>query len=168
MVILYSADPLPSFRVAAIMKYIGVKDVRVLNGGYAKWTNAKFEVQTTANNKQPVSSFGTLVPTNRYYIMDMTDARKILADKNGSVLVDIRSWFEYIGQISGYDYIKFKGRPKGAIWGHDLSDFRNIDNTMRNMDEILAMWKEWEITPEKNMVFFCGTGWRASEVLFYA
>jgi len=47
--------------------------------------------------------------------MDMTDARKILADKNGSVLVDIRSWFEYIGQISGYDYIKFKGRPKGAI-----------------------------------------------------
>ncbi|WP_275477884.1 rhodanese-like domain-containing protein, partial [Clostridium botulinum] len=39
-VVLYGADSMPSFRVAAILKYMGVKDVRVLNGGTAAWTSA--------------------------------------------------------------------------------------------------------------------------------
>lgn len=39
---------------------------------------------------------------------------------------------------------------------------------MRNGNEILAMWKKSEIDPNKQLTFYCGTGWRASEVLFYA
>ena len=29
-------------------------------------------------------------------------------------------------------------------------------------------WKLWGITPDKRVVFHCGTGWRASETYFYA
>lgn len=40
---------------------------------------------------------------------------------------------------------------------------------MRNSSsEILAMWKEKSITPDKNLSFFCGSGWRAAEVEIYA
>ncbi|MDP4087408.1 MAG: rhodanese-like domain-containing protein, partial [Bacillota bacterium] len=174
-VVLYGSDSMPAFRVAVILKYMGVNDIRVLNGGFASWKNAGYQVETKVNSKQSIASFGTTVPSNSNYIIDMPEAKKILADnKNNSYLVDIRSWNEFIGKTSGYDYIKPKGRPAGSIWGHSgsdsshLEDFRNIDNTMRNGSEILAMWKKSGIDPDKKLAFYCGTGWRAAEVLFYA
>lgn len=173
-VVLYGADPMAAYRVAVILKYMGVKDVRVLNGGWAAWQNAGLTVETKPNQKQPVADFGAKVPVNKGYIIDMPEAKQILADKKGSKLVDIRSWAEYIGQTSGYDYIKGKGRPAGSVWGHagsdpnNLQDFRNLDNTMRNGSEILKFWQEWGITPDQRLSFYCGTGWRAAEVLIYA
>lgn len=173
-VVLYGADSMAAYRVATILKYMGVKDVRVLNGGTAKWKSAGYELEKTSNKKTPVASFGAKVPVNKGYIIDLAQAKEIIADKQGSKLVDIRSWDEHIGKTSGYDYIKPMGRPAGSVWGHagsdnsNLQDYRNIDNTMRNKNEIISMWKEWGITPEQKLSFFCGTGWRAAEVLIYA
>lgn len=172
-VVLYGADTMPASRVAVILKYLGVKDVRILNGGTQKWVQNGYELEKNSNKPTPVDSFGADVPLNKNYIIDLDDAKKVLADKNGR-LVDIRSWKEYIGEISGYDYIKPKGRPAGAVWGHcgsstsSLEDFRNPDNTMRNSKEILKMWKDFGISPENRLSFYCGTGWRAAEVLWYA
>ncbi|SEF87051.1 thiosulfate/3-mercaptopyruvate sulfurtransferase [Caloramator fervidus] len=173
-VVLYGTDSMAAFRVAVILKYMGVKDVRVLNGGLQAWKREGYELETKKNQKTPVKSFGAKIPVNKDYIIDLPEAKEILKDKEGSCLVDIRSWDEYIGKTSGYDYIKGKGRPQGAVWGHagtdpnNLQDFRNIDNTMRNAKEILEFWKEWGITPDKRLAFYCGTGWRAAEVLWYA
>ncbi len=173
-VVLYGGDSMPAFRAAVILKYMGVEDVRVVNGGYAAWKNAGYQAEKKIREKKSVASFGTTVPANPNYIIDLPEAKEILADKNGSILVDIRSWDEFTGKISGYDYIKATGRPAGSVWGHagsdssNLEDFRNIDNTMRNGSEILAMWEKDGITPDKKLSFYCGTGWRAAEVLFYA
>lgn len=172
-VVLYGADSMPAARVAVILKYLGVKDIRILNGGTEKWVQNGYELEKISNKPTPVDNFGTDVPLNKNYIIDLDEAKKILADKNGR-LVDIRSWKEYIGEISGYDYIKPKGRPAGAVWGHcgssttSLEDFRNPDNTMKNSKEILKMWKDYGIYPENRLSFYCGTGWRAAEVLWYA
>lgn len=173
-VVLYGSDPMPAYRAAVILKYMGVKDVRVLNGGYTAWKNAGYQKEKKVNKKKSIAAFGAEVPVNPDYIIDLPEAKKILADKTGSTLVDIRSWDEYIGKTSGYDYIKPKGRPAGSVWGHagsdssNLEDFRNIDYTMRNGSEILAMWEKDGINPDKTLSFYCGTGWRAAEVLFYA
>lgn len=174
-VILYGSDSMPAFRVAVILKYMGVKDVRVVNGGYSAWSNAGFDVETKENAKESVASFGVKVPANPDYIIDLAEAKEIAADDNKtSTLVDIRSWEEFIGKTSGYDYIKPKGRPAGSVWGHagsdnsNLEDFRNIDNTMRNGSEIKQMWENDGINLENQLAFYCGTGWRAAEVLFYA
>ena len=173
-IVLYGPDPMASFRIAAIAMYIGVKDVRVLNGGTAAFRNAGYKTETISNPKIPVSSFGAEIPVNKEYIIDINKAKEIIADKANSKLVDVRSWDEYIGKISGYSDLKFMGRPSGSTWGHagsdstHLEDYRNIDNTMRNKDEILAMWKHQGITPDQNLSFFCGSGWRAAEVLTYA
>ena len=43
-----------AYRVAAVLSYIGVEDVRVLNGGLAAWTGAGYEVETTSNKPEPV------------------------------------------------------------------------------------------------------------------
>jgi thiosulfate/3-mercaptopyruvate sulfurtransferase len=39
---------------------------------------------------------------------------------------------------------------------------------MRDYHEIEAHWRESGITSDKRVVFYCGTGWRASEAFFYA
>lgn len=173
-VVLEGQDQMASYRVAAILKYLGVKDVRVLNGGFDSWTREGYQVETTSNPKVPVADFGSNVPLNKEYIIDINKAKEVLADKENSILVDIRSWEEHIGEITGYSDLKYKGRPAGAVWGHagsdpnHLEEYRNIDNTMRNSSEILTMWKEQGITPDKNLSFFCGSGWRAAEVEIYA
>ncbi len=67
-----------------------------------------------------------------------------------------------------------KGRPDGSIWGNSgltsttLESYRNIDNTMRNGNEIITLWNNLGINPENRMVFFCGSGWRAGEVYVYS
>lgn len=174
-VILYGSDSMPAYRVAVILKYMGVEDVRVINGGYAAWANAGYDIEKKENKKVSVETFGVKVPANSDYIIDLAEAKNIAADKNNtSTLVDIRSWDEFTGKTSGYDYIEPKGRPAGSVWGHagtdnsNLDDFRNVDYTMRNGYEIQEMWKKDGINLDNKLAFYCGTGWRAAEVLFYA
>ncbi|WIF95405.1 rhodanese-like domain-containing protein [Caminicella sporogenes] len=172
-VILYGADNMAAARAASIMMYAGVKDVRLLDGGFKAWLDAGFEIETKTNKPTPVKEFGVKVPAKPEYIIDIQKVKSILADKN-AVLVSVRSWEEYIGKTKGYSYIKPKGHIAGAVWGHagsdpyHMEDYRNIDNTMRNFHEIAKNWEEWGITPDKKVVFYCGTGWRASEAFFAA
>lgn len=172
--ILCGDDTMASYRIAAITKYLGVKDVRVVNGGLAAWKAAGYDVETVSHPKTPVLNFGATAPVNKNYIVDINQAKKVLANKAAGKLVDIRSLDEHIGKISGYADLKYKGRPAGSVWGHagldanHLQDYTNIDNTMRNASEILAMWKSQGITPDENLCFFCGSGWRAAQVLTYA
>lgn len=173
-VILYGADTTAAARAASIFLYAGVEDVRLLNGGFDAWKTAGLEIETQVNKATPVPEFGSIVPAHPEYIIDLAGAKEILADDN-SKLVAVRSWAEYIGETSGYTYIQPKGRIPGDVWGHSgsdayhMEDYRNIDNTMRNPEEIAAMWEEWGISAEQNRVaFYCGTGWRASEAFFDA
>ncbi len=173
-VVLYGADTCASSRAAVILKYLGVKDVRILNGGTSKWVEAGYEVETASNPKAAVESFGADAPLNKDYIVDFDKALKSVDNPDEDILVDIRSWEEYIGKVSGYSYIKPTGRPVSSKWGHagtdssSMQDYRNEDNTMISGDQILKMWADYGINPDKNLMFFCGTGWRAAEVLWYA
>lgn len=90
------------------------------------------------------------------------------------VLVSTRSKKEYMGNISGYNYIKNTGEVKGAVYGKisktsgDVAYLTNDDKTMKNSTEELKYWKDHGITPDKEVVFYCGTGWRATAAFFLA
>jgi len=168
-----SAGQLGAFRCAALMLYAGVKDVRMLDGGLQSWVDSGYDLTTKEYLPSPVNSFGTSIPQHPEYLVDIAQAKNILED-NQSNLVSVRSWREYIGEVSGYHYIKKKGRIPGAVFGNCGSDayhmenYRNLDHTMREYPEIEQTWKEAEITKNKNNAFYCGTGWRASEAFFSA
>jgi len=172
-VILYESDIAAAFRVAVIMMYAGVRDVKVLDGGLKAWQAGGFPLERRPNYPAPAKSFGTKVPAFPEFLVDTQELKKLLSDEN-TLLVCVRSWAEYIGKTSGYSYIKAKGRIKGAVWGHGgsdayhMEDYRNPDNTMRDLQEIERNWRQWGITPDKRVVFSCGTGWRASEAFFAA
>ena len=168
------AGQIAATRALMILRYAGVDDVRLLDGGYDWWVGAGYPVETTLRQPSPIESFGVPIPLRPEVIVDIEEAKAILADPDGAALVSVRTWKEHIGRVSGYNYIGPAGRIAGDVWGNCGSDayhmqhYRNVDNTMRAYPEIAANWKEAGITPEKWVAFYCGTGWRASETWFYA
>lgn len=174
MVVVYGSDTTPAARIAIMLKYLGVEDVRLLDGGYQAWTAAGYDVATGMVEKKPVTEFGLeLTPAHPEYIIDMPEAEGLLAEDNGR-LVSIRSVVEFTGETSGYDYIEAAGRIDGAVYGFagsdpwHMEDYRNIDNTAVNYEYMAARWEENDINPTNENAFYCGTGWRASETWFYA
>nr|WP_312578453.1 rhodanese-like domain-containing protein [Sedimentibacter sp.] len=169
-VILYCNDlsSMPAYRVGAILKYVGVEDVRILNGGFQSWTRANYDVFEGNVEKTAVESFGIQTPAHPEYIIDMKEAKEILANPDTSQLVSVRSWEEYIGETPGYSDITIAGRIPGDYWGQDIGSYVNIDGTMRNFDEVLSLWKEWNVDKDKYLAFYCGTGWRVAEALYYS
>ena len=172
-IIVTGPDVMASYRVAVVLRYIGVNDVRVLNGGNDAWVAAGYELETTSNAPVAGNDFGGEIPGNPDLIVTIPELKEELKSDD-SVLVDNRSWEEYIGEVSGYSYHDKKGRIPGAVYGYagttstTLEDYRNIDNTMRNADEIKVLWDKAGIDTNKKLIFMCGSGWRAAEVLTYA
>ncbi len=167
------AGHLAAMRCAVIMLYAGVKDVRILNGGLAAWKEAGYELSTEEPEIRKSDDFGIQIPAHPEYIIDTPEAKRILASDDGE-LVSVRSWDEYIGKVSGYNYIEKRGRIPGSVFGNCGSDayhmenYRNIDHTMRQHEEVARNWAENGVIPEKRIAFYCGTGWRASEAFLNA
>ena len=167
------AGHLAAMRCAQILMYAGVKDVRVLNGGMAAWLGAGYGTTTDEGEVHPVPDFGADIPMHPELIVDTPKAKELLASDEGE-LVSVRSWDEFIGDVSGYHYIDKVGRIPGAIFGNCGSDayhmenYRNFDHTMREYHEIARIWARDGIVPDKHIAFYCGTGWRASEAFLHA
>jgi 3-mercaptopyruvate sulfurtransferase SseA len=168
------AGQIAASRAAMILRYSGVDDVRLLDGGYDWWVRAGYPLEAVVREPTPVSSFGVQIPLRPEIIVDIDEAKQILADRENAALVSVRTWNEHIGKVSGYNYIDPAGRIAGDVWGNCGSDayhmqhYRNVDNTMRAYPEIASIWEEVGITADKRVAFYCGTGWRASETWFYA
>jgi molybdopterin synthase sulfurtransferase len=168
------AGQIAATRAAMILRYAGVDDVRLLDGGYDWWVQGGNPLETVIREPAPVAAFGVTIPLRPAVIVDIDEAKEILADQEGAALVSVRTWKEHIGKVSGYNYIGPAGRIAGDVWGncgtdaYHMQHYRNIDNTMRPYPEIAANWAEAGITADKWVAFYCGTGWRASETWFYA
>jgi 3-mercaptopyruvate sulfurtransferase SseA len=145
----------------------GVGDVRLLDGGWPAWIASRHTVEIQTNPRVAVKDFGLKIPAHPEYILDISQVKDLLKEPNAR-LVSIRRWEEFIGKNSGYNYIEPKGSVPGSVWGHDNKELRDQDGRMASFHRIAALWNEWDIRPDKKVVFYCGTGWRASEAWFYA
>ena len=174
-VILSGADPTASYRLAIVLRYMGVADVRVLNGGFAAWKAKSYQVETKCTPAPKVESFGAKIPQRPGLIDDIAHVKNQLAQNSTFTLVDTRTWAEFIGETSGYKHHRRKGRIPDSIYAqgdfrgkNSLTPYRNIDDTMRNAAEIKALWKKSGIDKKQHLSFMCGGGWRAAEVLTFA
>lgn len=174
-VVVTGAQPMAAYRFATILHYLGVEDVRVMNGGMSEWTEAGYEISTEEVVPQVATDFGAQATTNPQVIDTIEETKESLANDDQYELVDIRTWNEYIGKESGYSYQKIAGRIDGAIFAYAGEDgdsnsmiyYRNADWTMRNGYEILSMWKECGINLDDHLAFMCGSGWRAAETYWF-
>lgn len=168
-----AAGDIGAIRNAFIMLFAGVEDVRILNGGFQSWTDAGYEVSTDDVPKSVVHDFGVQIPLRPELAVDTPEAKKML-QADDCELVCVRSWPEYIGEVSGYNYIEAKGRIPGAVFAdcgsdaYHMENYRNVDHTTREFHEIAEIWESSGITPDKHLAFYCGTGWRGSEAWYNA
>ena len=153
-------------RLATVLLWAGVEDVKNLSGGIDAWTKAGYETETKVN--QPVATdkdFGVKIPAHPEYILSIDEVKEKQKDDPKFKLVSIRSKDEFLGKTSGYSYIDRAGEPLGAVWGHDTDDgsYNNPDGSIVSLDKLESYLGESGVSLEKNDVaFYCGTGWRAS------
>lgn len=175
-VILYGRNVLAAARVAHLLLYAGVADVRLLDGGLAAWHRGGLPVEQGPPRRWPMANtFGVPLPARPDYLFDMTQTRGLLRDAGGT-LVSTRTWNEFIGKTSGYSYIEARGDIPGALWGragddddvNSMTAFHDSAGRMKPAAEICGMWRSAGIHPKRLTVFYCGTGWRASLAFFYA
>ncbi len=196
-VILCGRNMLAAARVAHLMLVAGVADVRLLDGGSGAWCAAGYalhaghepeaghpllpaeakSVNGDANNV--ACAVGAALPmrfkARPGYLIHTAQVKSLQARSDGA-LVSIRTRAEYLGETSGYSYIQTRGEIAGALWGHagrdgdvnSMSNFQDERGRMKPAAEIAGLWEEAGIWPEMQVVFYCGTGWRASMAFFYA
>ncbi len=168
-VVVYSDSPIFAARLWWILKYAGVADVRILNGGYQAWTDAGYEGETEINDPVPVTYDGSVVPA----IVAETTYVETAYDTGNTILADVRTYPEYAGETSGYSYVVNKGRIPGAVYAFNADqpdlDYLNSDGTLRSYDKVRDMWKSVGITStadetmfDKEVIFYCGSGYRSS------
>ena len=177
-VILYGRNNLAAARLAHLLLYAGVEDVRLLDGGYARWEaggHALARGPGARSGWRAASGFGGVFPAHPEYLTDIAGARALLARADGA-LVSIRSEAEFLGKVSGYSYIAARGDIAGAHWGragadgdvNSMSAYHGADGAMKSAGEIAGQWRELGVVEDLQVAFYCGTGWRASLAFFYA
>ena len=167
-VILYGKDAASTTRVAYAYLWLGVENVKVLNGSLTAWKNAGYALETTANKPTPAVEFGVQVPANPHYLLSIEEAAKKLEKDPNFRLVSIRSYEEFTGKISGSAFINKAGEPKGAVWGkagsdpYHMEDYTHKDGSYITMNEMKTLWQGLDFTLDNELSFYCGAGWRAT------
>ena len=175
-VVLAGRQLVANARVAHLLLYVGVRDVRLLDGGTPAWVAAGLPLtDAPAPLPAPTPDFGPHLPACPHLLIDTAQVHQLLAQAHAT-LVSVRTWSEYSGKSSGYDYITPRGEIVGARWGHagadgdvnDMSAFHTPAGLMKPASEILQLWRSQHVHPGRPVAFYCGTGWRASLAFFYA
>lgn len=147
--------------VAFVLEKYGVKDIRLLDGGWPAWKAAGYPT----TQEYPNTPAGDLPAAMSPEIALNVD--QVLAEKGkpGVVLVDARPMNEFLGQ----DEIWLrKGHIPGAISFH-WAKAMTTDNThkFKPAEEMKADLTAAGLTPDKDIMVYCGTSREGSLLRFY-
>ena len=151
---------LSSSMVVYVLEKFGVKDIRVVDGGLAGWVKAGFEPAkdyfgnpTGSLPEQGQPGIGVDVKTVQAHV-----------GKPGNLLVDARPLNEYQGDD---DVWLRKGHIPGAISFHwaRLMDAANT-HQFKPLAEAKAELEKAGITPDKDIICYCGTS-REGSLLYF-
>ena len=168
-VVVYGNDIMSCGRVAWALLLAGVKDVRVLNGGYDAWIKYGGASEGKANTLEPVE-FGESAGRPDL-LATMDDVKKACNGEIPNITVtDDRSRDEFTGVTNSYyGYFDEKGRIPCAQWIGDWTELIGSDiNTVQSMGIVKKNWEAAGFSPDKKMYFYCGTGWRSGLYTYYA
>jgi thiosulfate/3-mercaptopyruvate sulfurtransferase len=145
--------------VAYVLEKYGVKDVRIVDGGLPGWKAAKLPVtqEYFGNPKGSLPEKG-----NPEIALTVDD---VLKRKPGAVLVDARPHNEYVGDD---DVWLRKGHIPGAISFH-WARLMDRDNTHQFLpfEKVRADLEAAGLTPDKEILVYCGTSREGSLLRFY-
>jgi thiosulfate/3-mercaptopyruvate sulfurtransferase len=149
-----SGDGLAQTMVAYTMARFGQNHVYVLDGGLDKWTAEKRPV----TKEFPKIKEGSFKAAERDCHIDTAQLKKLMTQDN-VVILDARSAKAYEGQAVWSK----AGHIPGAIslpWKSLMTD--DNPTLLKSEQEIAAILTKHNITPDKTIVTYCGTGREAT------
>ena len=150
-------------RVALAYLIEGVENIKVIDGGLTAWMDKGYETEDGENKPVAKDDFKGDYPAHSELLSSIDETIKNVENENSHVqYITTRTYDEYIGETSGYSYIPKAGEIPGAIYGHDEADYKNEDGTYLSYEDMVAMLEKEDLDSNKEMVFYCGTGWRAA------
>lgn len=165
--IVYSDSPIFAARLWFILRYLGVRDTRYLDGGLFSWVAAGFSTELSPNLPVPTTGFDGILASRMVVTTEEIERR------GDMVLIDTRSWSEFIGDSSGYDYLAAEGRVEGAGWGHEAIKgvYTHENGTLLPPLQVAEFWRNLTQpqtqSQERELVFYCGNGYRAALATLY-
>ncbi|MCE5202282.1 MAG: sulfurtransferase [Synergistaceae bacterium] len=145
--------------VLCILRMSGIKNARILEGGFTAWKQAGGTVSKT-NHKNKSVAFS--IP--KYQATYMVDTKWIDDNlgKEGLVILDVRTPAEYQGKIRPFQE-KRAGHLPGAI-NIELQDFVKDNYDFKEAEEIKVLLEKACITPDNEIVVYDTAGVRAAFV----
>ncbi|MFN0125880.1 MAG: sulfurtransferase [Verrucomicrobiales bacterium] len=174
-VVVYGRQTIAAARVWWVLGYAGVRDVRMMDGGTAAWKAAGHPVESERVTPSPVHF--EAAPRDDWLVT--TDQVRTRLNDPAVCFADVRSAEEFTGLASGYQTLLAKGRLPGALHLGEATDgspqYFEPDGRLRAPTDVLALWKQQGLVPTgdgrrfgRDVVFYCGGGWRSSLSFFYA
>lgn len=136
-------------RIYFLLKYLGAKNVRVLDGGLEAW---KKDRKPITRNPTVVKKATFAASPNKAWMASMAEA-EAAAGKASVVLIDTRSPEEFNGTKDS------KGHIKGAI-NIEYKQLLNADGTMKPAAELEKVYSAKGVTKDKEIILYCSTGVR--------
>jgi thiosulfate/3-mercaptopyruvate sulfurtransferase len=149
-----------------LLKYRGVDNVKLLNGGRKKWELESRSFNQEQPNRQSVSfQVGSEHP--EYRILRDDVLTRVSA---GTAWVDVRSPEEFRGELLAPPHLpqeqaQVPGHIPGAsniTWSKTV----NEDGTFKTPDELRKLYQAEGITSDKDVVTYCRIGERSSHSWF--
>jgi thiosulfate/3-mercaptopyruvate sulfurtransferase len=158
-VVVYGDDPREAARIWWILRYWGLKDVRLLNGGWQGWQAARGPVETRAPVAAAESPKLTAHPERLATKGQLLGALK---DNSFSIL-DARSQGEYCGDTK---LAKRGGSIPGAKHLEWVDVLDKKTQRFKTDDELRKLFKEAGVDLGRPLVTYCQSGGRAAVLAF--
>ncbi|RXQ90399.1 sulfurtransferase [Ancylomarina salipaludis] len=145
-----------SGRIYWILKYLGAKDVKLLDGHMKAWRMARKPVTKNPANRK-ATTFA--VNLNKAAIASIDQVKKA-SNNPASVIIDVRAADEFSG-------VKESKLPKGHIPSAINLEFKNVMNSksqLKSKEELQALFTKAGITKEKEVILYCESSVRAGIV----
>ena len=161
-VVIYDAkDSVDAARIWWILRYWGLRDARLLNGGWQAWTAAKLPTATEATAVKPAASFqATPAPARMATKQQMLDLLK----EQPWQIVDARSNDEYCG------IDKKNNKRGGAMPGAKHLDWVDLidksTHRFKPAPELHKLFSQAGIALDRPTASYCQSGGRASVMAF--
>jgi thiosulfate/3-mercaptopyruvate sulfurtransferase len=149
---------LDAARMWYILRFWGIDDVRLLNGGFAAWVKADGKQQQEATTRTATI---TLAPHNDR-LATKQNILDILKSKQDQIL-DARSFGEFCGTVA-------KAERGGAIPGAVHLEWSDVldkkTQRFRSAEELTKLFEDTGVDLDKPAVTYCQSGGRASVLAF--
>jgi thiosulfate/3-mercaptopyruvate sulfurtransferase len=156
--VVYGEDPREPARVWWLLRYWGLKDVRLLNGGWGAWAS---QMSSASTEVPPIKPTAPRLTVQRDRLASKEQVLGFVKDKDRQI-IDARSGKEFCGEQK-------LARRGGAIPGSknlEWSDLLNKEGRFKRADELRRLFKEHEISLKEPAVTYCQSGGRASVMVF--